>query len=205
MLTGLLIVAVSEAVLGRRIGPGEVWRRSKGKVWPLIGLSLLTGLATVLAVAAAVVPGVVVIAVRRRGGRRVLIGGLLLLVSVLAVGIRLWAGWSLAPPALLLENRGVVESMRRSWALSKGSIWRVFGILLLTTIIVSIASAIIVGPLTVVSLAVGDGHPGHRPAPGAEPSSARQPPARSSTRSRRRSPRCSTSTCGCVARAWTSS
>ena len=36
ILTGLLIVAVSEAVLGRRIGPGQLWQRAKGRVWAMI-------------------------------------------------------------------------------------------------------------------------------------------------------------------------
>jgi Membrane domain of glycerophosphoryl diester phosphodiesterase len=128
ILTGLLIIAVSEAVLDRRISAGELWRRAKGRIWALLGLAVLTGLATVLGFLLLVVPGLLI-----------------------------FVGWSMAAPALLLEGQGVAGAIRRSWALTRGSFWRVFGILVLTAIIVGIASAVIVVPLGLVSLLVGLG------------------------------------------------
>lgn len=121
VLTGLLIISVSEAVLGRKIGPGALWDRVKGRVWALLGLALLTGLLTAIGAVFCLVPG-----------------------------IFLWVVWSLASPALLLEGRSVTDGMRRSWQLTAGSRWRVFGILLLTVIIVTIASALIAAPFGLV-------------------------------------------------------
>src|SRR4051812_28393272 len=59
MLEALLIVPVSEAVLGRRVSAGAMWRRARGRVLAALGLALLTGLVTVLAVVALLAPGVV--------------------------------------------------------------------------------------------------------------------------------------------------
>ena len=48
VLSGVLIVAVSEAVLGRRPTAGQVWARARPRVLALLGLSLLTGLLSVV-------------------------------------------------------------------------------------------------------------------------------------------------------------
>ena len=39
LLTGLLVIAVSDAVLGRRPGIGEVWSRARGRIWALLGVT----------------------------------------------------------------------------------------------------------------------------------------------------------------------
>jgi hypothetical protein len=128
VLTGLLIVAVSEAVLGRRIGPGELWRRARSRVWALIGLALLSAIVIGVCTLFFVVPGVIV-----------------------------YIGWSLAAPALLLENQSIGAALGRSWQLTRGSRWRVLGILVLTWIIVRVASLLVVGPVTLISTLINTG------------------------------------------------
>ena len=149
ILTGLLIVAVSEAVLGRRIGPGQLWQRAKGRVWALLGLTLLSGILLGLALLLVVLIGIG-LAVTVHPAVGVLLG----LVVGVVVGPRLYVGWSMAGPALLLEGQSVIGALRRSWALTRGSFWRVFGILILTAIIVAVASALIVAPLALVSAVI---------------------------------------------------
>ena len=58
ILTGLLIVAVSRSVLGCIATLGEVWERTRGRILPLIGQTLLITLITVIADAIIVVIGV---------------------------------------------------------------------------------------------------------------------------------------------------
>jgi hypothetical protein len=60
------------------------------------------------------------------------------------VGIR----WSLATPVVVLERTGPAASLRRSWRLVRGSSWRVLGILLLTFVIVGVASSILQLPFS---------------------------------------------------------
>src|SRR4051812_24727953 len=62
MLEVLLIVPVSEAVLGRRIDAGEMWRRARGRLLAALGLALLRGLLIGLAVVVVLLPGIVALA-----------------------------------------------------------------------------------------------------------------------------------------------
>jgi hypothetical protein len=145
MLDALLIVPVSEAVLGRRMGAEAMWRRSRGRLLAALGLALLIGLVTVLAVVVVLVPGAVALAAGSG-----LVGGILLAAGVaggIFVAVLLYTRWSLAAPALMLENASVTTSMRRSWRIVRGSTWRVFGILLLAGIIVNIGQAVVTVPV----------------------------------------------------------
>lgn len=152
VLSGLLTVAVSEAVLGRRPSVGQVWAKARPRVLALIGLSLLTGLLVTLAIAALVVPGAVLLAVSGPAG------AVALLVGVpAALALVIWASIRLAfaAPALLLEELGVVASMRRSWRLVHGSWWRVLGVLLLTTVIASVANGLLQAPFSIIAGVLG--------------------------------------------------
>lgn len=149
IVTGLLIVAVSAAVLGRRTSPGVLWRRTRGRVPALLGVALLVSLAILAVVVGFALPGLLLLI----AGATVA-GVLLLVLGLLAsvpVGILLGVRWSMAPPALLLEEQPVIAAMGRSWRLVRGSFWRVFGILLLTSVLVSVASGVITFPLAMVS------------------------------------------------------
>ena len=143
-LDAMLVVPVAEAVLGRRISAGEMWQRSRRRLLAAIGLSLLIGLALVAIVVALLVPGLVALAAGAGdlGAVLLLAGAAGGLVVAALVGVR----WTLAAPALVLEQAGVGTAMRRSWRLVNGSAWRVFGILLLSGIIVYIGQVVISVP-----------------------------------------------------------
>ncbi|RJF41494.1 glycerophosphodiester phosphodiesterase [Actinomyces sp. 2119] len=159
VLNGLLIVPVSRMVLGHVITPAELWRRTRGRIWALIGQSLLItaviGACGLLAVA--LVGGLTYVVVSAAGGTSLpvtLLAAaatalvalfLLLLVPALAVML------SLAPAALVLENAGVVESLRRSWRLVRSNFWRVAGILVLTLLIMTVVTSVVSVLLGLVS------------------------------------------------------
>ena len=58
----------------------------------------------------------------------------------------------LATSALILERIGVIESLRRSWALSRGAFWRLFGIQLVTNLVVGFASGALMFPVTMIGM-----------------------------------------------------
>jgi hypothetical protein len=120
VLAGALVVVIGEAVLGRKVSISAALNRLKGRVWPLIGLALLVGLLTVVA----------------------LLG---LIVGAIYVGVLL----ALSTPAFILEQQTVTAAMRRSRDLVRGSWWRIFGILLLGGIIAVVISGIISVPFVV--------------------------------------------------------
>ena len=58
----------------------------------------------------------------------------------------------LATSALILERIGVIESLRRSWTLSRGAFWRLFGIQLVTSLVVGFAAGALMFPVTMVGM-----------------------------------------------------
>lgn len=155
ILSGLLIVSVSQSVIGRTASPGEVWASARRQVWRLLGLTLLV--LVVIAAPVVVWGGLTVAAmVNEQWGLAVvlaLLGGLGTLVAVMVLVTRTL----LATPALMLERAGIVESVRRGWLLTRRGFWRVLGIYLLTSLIVAVvAGSITNGASLVLQFAATD-------------------------------------------------
>lgn len=160
ILTGLLIVAVSRSVLGRIATPGAVWQRVRSRIWPLIGQSLLIELITaVMSLASLAIGFVILFALFSSSSNNpslaTIIFGLLAVLILVAIimiascffAVRLY----LAAAALILENVSVWEGIRRSWHLTKGSFWRVIGILVLTTLITLVLLGAIMSAMSIAS------------------------------------------------------
>ena len=99
VLTGMIVVVVTEDVVGRTASFDLVWSKVRSRIWRLIALSLLVGLLTAFG-----------------------------LVLCLAPGIWLWGIWAVAVPALIIENQRMGRALRRSQNLVRGTFWRVWGI-----------------------------------------------------------------------------
>jgi len=153
LLTGILILAVSDAVLGRRPTVGEVVQRVRPRIWALLGLSLLTGLIFVVLVLLLSAPAAALLLASQP-----LLGGIAAVLAVLALIVLapfLWVRLSFAAPALLLERLSVGRALARSWRLTISSWWRVFGILFLTQLIAGVATSLLSVPFAVVGAIVG--------------------------------------------------
>jgi hypothetical protein len=152
ILTGLLVIAVSDAVLGRRPGIGEVWQRAKGRIWALLGVTVLVVLGIFGVALACLLPGILV---AFAGGG---VGAVLLIVvgAVAALVLTFWIAirWLFAPPTVLLERSGVFASMGRSWRLVGGSWWRCFGIWLLAQVLGSVLSGVLQFPFLIAAMLV---------------------------------------------------
>jgi len=63
--------------------------------------------------------------------------GVVLLPLFFCLPVFVWilVRWSMAVPALLAERRGPVQAIQRSWELTRGHWWRLFGILLVVVLI----------------------------------------------------------------------
>ena len=150
-LSGMLSAVIGRAVLGRKVTLAEAWQQ--GRIGVVIGttlLLLLLGICVPLPVAVAVV----VLALLHAAPAAValgVIGGIASVVFEIVLMVRL----SLALPAAVLERLSPGAAIRRSWQLSHGSFWRLFGILLLTAIIVGIAADVLTIPFALLGVAVG--------------------------------------------------
>ncbi|MFE2329618.1 hypothetical protein ACFXD5_37920 [Streptomyces sp. NPDC059385] len=149
VVTAMLTMIFSRAVLGRHSSVSEAWRDARPQVLRLIGLTLLLG------VGAVVLGAVLIVPVALAGNV-----GLIVLAVFVWLGLFLWLGikFSLASSALMLERGTVFKSLARSSKLVGGAWWRIFGITLLTLIITAIFAAIIILPLQMLGFSLfGDG------------------------------------------------
>lgn len=155
VVTGLIVAVVEGALIGRRVGAGEAWQRSRGRLLPLLGFTLLVGVGLILTfgvpIALGVVVGVVVGSTPLAVGLGVL-GGLvgLVLTSILYVRYVL-----LAAPVLVLEGQGVFASLRRAGHLARGEFWRLLGIYLLAALVTTFVSQVITIPFAIAGVVAG--------------------------------------------------
>ena len=114
VLTGMIVVVVTEDVVGRTASFELIWSKVRSRIWRLIALSLLVGVLAALGLALCLAPG-----------------------------IWLWGIWAVAVPALIIENRGIGRALRRSQDLVRGLFWRVWGIRALGFAITLILGAVV--------------------------------------------------------------
>lgn len=134
-LSGFVTLVVGTAVLGQKQTFGQVWKRVRPRMMPLLGLTLLYPL---IIFGAVLVVAMFLVAVPPLG---ILVG-----LGMLVISVWLWVMFSLATPALVLENAGVQRAFGRSRQLVRGAWWRIFGISLLATFIATVLAFIIALP-----------------------------------------------------------
>ena len=149
LASGLFIVLVAAAVLGRRLDAGATWQLLRPRLLPLIGLTLLLMLLGAAAIAA--LGGLVALLVISLD-RWAIVPAILLTFAGIAFLVFAYVRLAVSSPALVIEGSGPLASMRRSWRLVRGSWWRVLGILLLSAIITNLLTTVISLPITGVAL-----------------------------------------------------
>lgn len=109
--------AAINAYLGRKLDWVEMWRESVRKFFKILAITVILALISFAITIIMIIPflGWIV--------------GFVLMAWVMT-------SFSLTYPVLLFENRGVIESLERSWNLVKGAWWEVFGYILLVAIMV---------------------------------------------------------------------
>jgi hypothetical protein len=121
-LQGTLIEAVSDVRDGKA---DQTVTETFGRVWPRLGAIIVAGILLGLGIG---------------------IGLVLLIIP----GLYLLTIWVAVIPAVVLENRGIIESFGRSRELVRGNGWNVFGVIILTILLliaISIVVALILSPL----------------------------------------------------------
>ncbi|APU40525.1 MULTISPECIES: glycerophosphoryl diester phosphodiesterase membrane domain-containing protein [unclassified Streptomyces] len=143
VVTAMLTMIFSRAVLGQHSSVSEAWRDARPQLLRLAGLTLLLALGIILLGAVLVLPG----ALAGNVGLAV-VGFVAWLPLVIWLGIK----FSLASPALMLEKSTVVKAFARSSKLVGGSWWRIFGITVLTSLIAFIVALMVVAPFQMIGL-----------------------------------------------------
>jgi hypothetical protein len=152
--TGVITHIAADAILGRKISAGDAWMRVKPRVLGLIGLSLAVFLIAIAAAAIAAVPIVLVGQFMPMVTPGLIVVGIIAaLVLAIIVSIRL----GLAAPIYILEQTTIGKALSRSSGLVSGSSWRIFGYIVLSSLLAQIMGSIFAAPTsTLASLAQAD-------------------------------------------------
>lgn len=130
MLQGMVVKAAVNGFNGKKTAFGDAFNVGVQMFLPLLGLAIVAGVGMMLGYILLIVPGVI--------------------LSVL---------WSVAAPAVVVEKRGVFESLQRSRDLTRGHRWPVFGLLVIYIVLAWIVGAAIGG----LALATGGTFSGGSP------------------------------------------
>ncbi len=145
VLSGLLTVVVGRAVFGAHITIREAWDRMRGRLLALLGLTLLEGLGAVLLFTVTAVVIAVAATINAVLG---VVAGMIVVIGVIVAFVYLWTMLSFAPVLIVLERLPVLAAISRSFALVRGSFWRVFGIRILGTLVAGIVAFAVGIPFT---------------------------------------------------------
>lgn len=149
-VTGMIAHVTRAAAVGRKLTLAEAWAATHGKRWRLLGQAMLVGVVSLIAIAVLVVL-VVLVAVGTEDVLATVLFALALAAAAIPLYVWLWVKLvSLATPALTLEPIGVFAAFGRTWQLTRGQWWRIFGIALLTALIVGVAGSILTTPIGLV-------------------------------------------------------
>lgn len=154
ILSGLLIISVSRSVIGDTVSIADFWALARGRVWRLLGLTLvLTGAVTIVV---GIWIGLLVVTVIAEQWALLAVVGIVGGIALALVAVWFSVRTLLSTPALVLEDLGVFAGLARGWRLSRGSFWRLLGIWLLTQLIIGFVSQLIVTPPTMLVTALVD-------------------------------------------------
>jgi hypothetical protein len=148
VLQGAMVVPVARSVLNRPTGFRQMWtlaRSRAGALLRLAGLLLVAWLLAVLLFAA-----LAALLISTVGG----IGALVLIpVGLACLALMIWISIKLmvAPAAVVIEELGAMDGLRRSWQLTRGNWWRVLGITLVVGIMVGVIAQVVMIPVSLLS------------------------------------------------------
>ncbi len=154
---GVVSIEVARATLGERHTLRELWTWVRPRIGALIGWTLLLGGALALVLVVAVLPVIaLVLAYELAAAIAVaIIIGVVVGLAIFALSIWLGTKLEFVPPLILIERLSIRAAVRRSWAMTRGGFWRIFGITLLINLIVQIAAQIVTTPITLVGTLTG--------------------------------------------------
>lgn len=130
VVAGLLTPLYGGDMLGEPVSPREALRQVGRSWWSLVALA-------------------VAVTVAESAG----------LAACLAGGIWMWGAWAVAAPALVLERHDMVEALRRSRNLVRGTFWRVWGIRALGWLLTSILALFVALPFDALALYIAGANP----------------------------------------------
>jgi len=153
--------AVADAYLGRPSTVRGAYARIRAKFWKLIGvafnifLRVFGILLLIISVAAGVAVAIAFASGMRGSPNPIVVAVMLLLFLFVYVAALVFCVWfalryAVSIPVLMIENLGVLDTIRRSVSLTRGRRGHIFLGLLVATIIAYVGNFLFQGPFTIV-------------------------------------------------------
>ena len=148
----LVAPVISRAVLGKNSPLAEVWPEIRRQVPRSLGLAATVTVLLSLIAAVFIAPAV---AADLSGATDSTVFALALLAIPGGILV-LWCyiSLNLAGPALVLERQSLRPALSRSLRLVRGAWWRIFGVTLLVSVLVDIATGLLISPTIIADLAL---------------------------------------------------
>jgi hypothetical protein len=148
ILTGTLTAVVGRAVLGQQTTVRQAWEQARGRIGALIGLTfLILAIFAGLWLVAIGLPIAALVTIGTAGVVLAVVG----FIAVIPLTVFFWVKVSLAPAAVVLERVSPAAAIGRSWRLTRGSFWRVFGIWIVAYLVILVASLAIEVPFRLIA------------------------------------------------------
>jgi hypothetical protein len=147
VLQGAMVVPVARSILNRPTGFRQMWALARPRIGALIRLAALLVAAGLLAVFLLAAVAIALMAGMEGMGILLLIP---LFLGFVALYIWLYIKLLVAPAAVVVEELGALDGLRRSWDLTRANWWRVLGITLVVGIMVGIISQVVMIPVSLL-------------------------------------------------------
>jgi len=154
VLDGVLSVAVSQLVIGKKITFKQSWALVKPRLWSMLGASLLSMLAVGSPLLVLVILFFMSLYSWPGSDAFFSLFGLLLALAlpVVLVSYVISIRFLYAPICTVLEEKGPIEAVKRSWALTSGSFWVTLGRVILINVVVGFIAGLIVQIIGIIAV-----------------------------------------------------
>lgn len=156
LLQGVIVLEVSRATVGEKLTLRQLFELGRGRWWALIGWTVLLSGALIVGMVLFFFVILLMVAIGSVAGEVAgtvvailftVFGGL----AFVAFACWLWIKLALVPTAIMLERLPLRRAIGRAWSLVRGHFWRTFGILLLITVMVQVASSVVSAPFSIAA------------------------------------------------------
>ena len=154
VMQGIVAANIAYAALGEKPRLGRLWALMRPAFWRLVGWSVLQAVAVLVLLA--IVGGIVLLGVMAgvggsgEGVALVVVIGILVVLGMIPLSVWLGTKLLLVPSVLVLERPSIREALVRSWRLTRGRFWAVFGVIFLISVIMSTAVGVVSMPLSLL-------------------------------------------------------
>lgn len=159
IIVGMLTIVISQLSIGRKATIKQSWEAFKPRFGSLIGYVLLYALlffGVIFVLTGLAVLVLVLIAVGVHESNRadavaaILLASFVFLIILLVVSVFITVKFLFSQSAIVLEEATVTGAFKRSWNLTKGQFWRIFGIYIVISLMTGVASSVVTGPLGMI-------------------------------------------------------